>query len=490
MYKLLLYGLAILVAIGILLGFSDILPMNGTDLIGSLAILMVSAIISNQLFSKAFKIPTNPESVYITTFILFLILPTATNFSSALVLSLASVLAMASKFVLNVYGKHLFNPAAITVVFLGLGSLSFATWWVGSKPLLLPVAIFGFLIIRKIRRYDLFVAFLVGTLISLLFTSLRLDTTFNELLEVAIMSGPLVFFGTVMLTEPLTSPPTRKLRIIYGTLVGLLYGNTFHFGIFNSTPELALALGNIFSYAVSSKFRFVLHFEERIQTAKDTFDFLFSTSQPVYFNPGQYLEWQLSHDQPDSRGVRRYFTIASAPTEKHIRLGVKIPNQPSTFKKALFDLRPGETVLAGQLAGDFQLPKDNSPVVAIAGGVGITPFRSMVQNLIDTNKKTDMILFYLSNTPEEFAYLELFESAQNAGVKFIPIVSAPEKSSRTWQGRTGRITKELIESEVPDFKKRIFYISGPNAMVNAYTTILKSLGIKESHIRKDYFPGY
>ncbi|TIP56005.1 MAG: hypothetical protein E5X68_35440, partial [Mesorhizobium sp.] len=90
---------------------------------------------------------------------------------------------------------------------------------------------------------------------------------------------------------------------------------------FYFTPELALLTGNLFAYAVSPKGRFVLTLERIEQTAVDTYDFVFKSQRKLAFQAGQYLEWTLGLDRPDNRGNRRYFTVASSPTEQSVRLG-------------------------------------------------------------------------------------------------------------------------------------------------------------------------
>ncbi|TGV95790.1 FAD-dependent oxidoreductase, partial [Mesorhizobium sp. M2E.F.Ca.ET.154.01.1.1] len=111
------------------------------------------------------------------------------------------------------------------------------------------------------------------------------------------------------------------------------------------------------------------------------------------FQAGQYLEWTLGLDRSDNRGNRRYFTVASSPTEQSVRLGVKFYPKSSAFKQALGTMRPGGTIHAAQLAGDFTLPSDPKIKIAfLAGGIGITPFRSMLQYLIDRNESRPIVV--------------------------------------------------------------------------------------------------
>lgn len=477
MYRLVLYGLTVLVVISIGFGFAGVLPLNGLHMLSSLVILLASCGISNYLLGKLFKIPVNTESVFITAYILFLILPPATTIVPQLTLVLAGIIAMSSKFVLNIKGKHIFNPAAIAALVIGLAGLMLPTWWVGSAVLLPVVGVFGLLVVRKIRHFDLFLTFCLVALVAIVATNMSYGGTFIVSFKGAFTSWPLVFFGTIMLTEPITSPPARIFRMMYGAIVALLFSISFHVGAIYSTPELALIIGNLFSYVVSPKERLVLTLKEKIKSAPMVYDFIFTANRPMKFMAGQYLEWTLGHKNSDSRGNRRYFTIASAPSEKEIRLGVKVPDESSSFKKALLEMQPGDELMAGALAGEFNLPKDtNKKIVAIAGGVGITPFRSMVKHMIETNEKRDLVLLYVCNNESEFVYKDVFDAAQSLGVKPVYMTSF--------------ITEETITKEVTDFKNRLYYISGPPGMVQAYKKLLTSMGVSTSAITTDYFPGY
>src|SRR5438067_12955651 len=107
-------------------------------------------------------------------------------------------------------------------------------------------------------------------------------------------------------------------------------------------------------------------------------NFVFKPSHRLAFEPGQYMEVTLAHAKPDSRGNRRFFTIASSPTEDYLNLGVRFYEDSSSFKKALSRIDGRTTIIAGQVGGDFTLPPDPRQKLAfIAGRIGITPFRRM-----------------------------------------------------------------------------------------------------------------
>ena len=123
-------------------------------------------------------------------------------------------------------------------------------------------------------------------------------------------------------------------------------------------------------------------------------------------------------------------------------------------------------------AGNFTLPKDKAEkLVFIAGGIGITPYRSMIKFLIDTNSHRDIVLFYAVSTPSDFVYKELFDKAgKTIGLKTEYVV--------------GRIDEEIIK-KAPDYKNRKFYLSGPQGMVNAYKILLNQLHQLASTVKSD-----
>jgi ferredoxin-NADP reductase len=191
----------------------------------------------------------------------------------------------------------------------------------------------------------------------------------------------------------------------------------------------------------------------------------------------------------DSRGNRRYFTIASAPEEEYLRLGVKVYRPASTFKERLLSLRPGDSISAGQLAGDFTLPSDeNKKLAFIAGGIGITPFRSMAGHMLAEGRARDAVLLYGANSEKDIAYRRFFGIArERLGMKVVYV--SGKKSSRP-DTLEGRIDERVIREQVPDYADRIFYLSGPQAMVTAFVASLKKLGLPAGQIKTDYFPGF
>lgn len=491
MYRLVLYYLVALVVVAALYSFFGLLHFTPLELAFSTFVILAACLAGNAAFAKIFGATPNVESVYITGLILTLLInPVApTDVIGIGFIIFASAAAMASKYLFAIGKKHIFNPAALGVALSALILGQSASWWVGTNAGLLPfVVIGGLLIVRKTRQWELVLSFSFAMLATSILTAPHSDP-----LTVALQTfihTPFFFFALVMLTEPLTMPQGRYLRIAYGAIVGFLLASNIHFGAVYLSAEFVLLLGNVFAYVVSPKGRLTLTLIGRNKLADAAYEFVFLPDRPPSFRPGQYLEWTLGHRGSDTRGNRRFFTIASSPTEKTVRLGVKFYEPGSSFKRALADLKPNETLSASHLAGDFVLPKDPKKKLAfIAGGIGVTPFRSMVQYLIDMKEERPIVLLYSNRTAAEIAYKDVFDrAARELGMK--TVYALTNETAPVLGTYDGAINASLVAHEIPDYRDRIFYLSGPHGMVTAFEKTLGAMGVSRWNIKVDYFPGF
>lgn len=495
MYKLVLRFLFLLLAFAVILSSLDKLSFAPHALLYSALVLLLVSHFAGRFFSSIFKVQTNVESTYISALILAFIISPPSSGQFYLILPLlfwVGIWSVAVKYILVVWKKHILNPVAFSVALTALTIHQSASWWVGTAWMLPFVLVGGLLIVRKIKRFDLVLSFLLTAVLMIIVGSFG-KTNILALLRQIFIDSPLIFFALIMLTEPLTTPPTGIKRIIYGAFTGLVYAPFVHIGSIYSTPELALCLGNIASWIMSPKHKYILTLKSKDKIARDTGEFVFTSDRKIKFAPGQYLEWTLAHKNPDSRGNRRYFTIASSPTENDILLGIKFDlKRSSSFKKALAEMEEGQKLVAGQLAGDFTLPKDkNEKLCFIAGGIGVTPFRSMIAYLVDKNEKRDVVLVYSCKRIEELAYTNLFHHAHmHFGLKTVSTLTDLDQIPEDWNGYKGFVGVELLLQEVPDYAERTFYVSGPPSLVEAVEKILAELGINRKRIKTDYFPGF
>jgi ferredoxin-NADP reductase/Na+-translocating ferredoxin:NAD+ oxidoreductase RnfD subunit len=492
MYRFTLYYLIFLIGVAALLSFFGFLNYNPLDILINSFVAVTACYIVNLVFAKIFNASTNIESVFITALILVLIIPVKLPANLLFIVG-ASGVAMAVKYLLTVEKHHLFNPAAAAVAAISLLSPEHsATWWVGTSVMLPFVLAGGLLLLRKTQRERMVIIFFVTYLILTAISSLMHNSSIHLTWIRSLLNTGLVFFMFVMLTEPLTSPTTKKLQGIYGTIVAILYSSTQLrlLGII-FTPEIALSIGNIFSYIINPNYRLLTPMLWKKQLSIDTFEFAFAKKKDFKFIPGQYMEWTLPHKNTDSRGNRRYFSISSSPTENEIAIAVKFYNPSSTYKKELLSLQIGSKITSAQVSGDFTMPKDlKTPIVFIAGGVGIAPFRSMIQYVLDKNLQTDIILIYSNRTVNDILFSDIFEKAVKNGVRTIYNLTDVNNLPLNWQQGVGYINEDNIKKYVPDYDKRIFYISGPQLMVQNFEKTLLSTGVKKNKIKSDFFPGY
>lgn len=225
--------------------------------------------------------------------------------------------------------------------------------------------------------------------------------------------------------------------------------------------------------AVSS---YSVTFLKKEQITKNAYAFHFSKPRSFTFQAGQYIKMKLPIKNPDNRGTSRYFTISSSPTEKDLLIITKIGK--SSFKQALSKLKPGEKVQIRGPWGDFVLPqKSTKEFVFLAGGIGLTPFRSILKNNFDTKKK---ISIFMMNSYSDISAAELSSVLEE--FKKLPKFSL--------EIILERINSDLLHKYLDSSKKYVYYISGPEKMVSSLAADLTKKGVREESVKIDDFPGY
>ncbi len=214
--------------------------------------------------------------------------------------------------------------------------------------------------------------------------------------------------------------------------------------------------------------------------AGDATSFVFEPDTPIEWRAGEYLHYTLPHDAPDDRGTERWFTISSAPLERKIMLTTRFfGDEASSFKKRLFAMKPGDTIEADGLEGDFVIDASGRDYLFIAGGIGITPYRSMLLDLDGQGKEIKARLLY-GNKDENIVFKDELEeiAARHPDFRIEYFIGSQ------------KIDGEAIQTAAEELSSPIYYVSGPESMVEAFEEIFKDLGIPEENIRRDYFPGY
>ncbi|HVX24543.1 MAG TPA: FAD-dependent oxidoreductase [Candidatus Saccharimonadales bacterium] len=215
--------------------------------------------------------------------------------------------------------------------------------------------------------------------------------------------------------------------------------------------------------------------------------FFFKPERPVHYTAGQFIELTLHHEYEDDRGHKRWFTLSSSPTSDLLSITTKYAGDEhsSSFKKALFDLQAGAQLIMSDPMGDFVLPKlVQTPLVFVAGGIGLTPFHSMLEWLASTGEQRPITFIYGVRTEDDIVFQDTFDRA-NQHVTIV--VSEP---SDTWGGERGQITAEMIMKLAQPTEDTLIYVSGPEPLVEALEKELPKAGLRKDQFVGDYFPNY
>jgi len=220
--------------------------------------------------------------------------------------------------------------------------------------------------------------------------------------------------------------------------------------------------------------------------------FYFEKPEGYKFEPGQFANFTLlTPAETDLQGDTRTLSIASAPHERNLMVAMRL--RATAFKRTLNSLPVGAKLLLQGPYGSMTLPKNGArPAVLLAGGIGITPFRSFIWNAAESLSPRRILLFYSVRVPEEAAFLEELQEMEhyNGRYKLICTVTQPEKAKMPWRGETGRISIQMLSKWIPDLGAPIYYIAGPPGMVSSVRQALIGSGIAEEDIRAEEFFGY
>jgi ferredoxin-NADP reductase len=488
MYRLVLYSLAILFVAGLVFSLLGVvLPGSALAMLAHAAVIFAVCGLTGLVFSAIFRIRAHTESTLITAGLLYFILPPTLELPALGGAAIAGVVAVASKYLLAIRGRHIFNPAAVGAFVVGFTGLTFGAWWPGNPWMLPFVVVLAFLILFRTRRLPMagvYVAVGLG-IAALQYTIFGLGPVAG--LQYAATQSALWFFVGFMLTEPLTLPPRRWQQLVYAGLAAALYFLSFHVGPLYNTPEFALLVVNLLAFLAGQRRGIRLEFTGRRQLGRGSWELDFRALRPVSFTPGQFMELTLPHAKPDSRGVRRVFSIASGPGQT-LRFGIRIPERSSSFKRALLALEPGTKVSATSVGGDFLLPRDPArPLLLVAGGIGITPFVGHLEHIVASAEARDVAMVYAISSADDLAYAEQLETA---GCRVA--IASPEKPAAlpagwTWIG-PDRLSGETLLEAVPDAAGREAFLSGPPSMVAGLKKALRKAGVRRIHT--DVFVGY
>ncbi len=228
----------------------------------------------------------------------------------------------------------------------------------------------------------------------------------------------------------------------------------------------------------------------RLEVAEGTLAFRFSRPDGFAFEAGQAIRLELIEPPADAGQSGRSLSLVSAPFERELMVATRM--RDSAFKRALKALPEGASMRIDGPFGDLTLDDAGRPAAFIAGGIGITPFMSMLRQAAHDRSPRRLFLAYSNRRPEDSAFLDELQELERRNERFRLMATMTDmgKSARDWSGETGLVDAELLKRLVGDLAAPIYYVVGPPAMVEAMQRTLSGAGIAEDRIRTEEFYGY
>lgn len=213
--------------------------------------------------------------------------------------------------------------------------------------------------------------------------------------------------------------------------------------------------------------------------------------ETVSFSPGQYFFVTLKpEDEAHKDELTHHFSIVNSPAQNGLLvLATRLRLDQSLFKRTLNEAKDGDSVEIGKIGGSFVLPEQtDKPVVLIALGIGITPYISMLRWAFEENQPYGFTLIYSDNETKSMAFLEELKQMEKDHSNLKLIVSVTREEG--WSGEKRHVDSDFVKEYLGDINKRLYYVSGPPAVVEKVASNLKQAGIGEDDIKTDSFSGY
>jgi ferredoxin-NADP reductase len=226
--------------------------------------------------------------------------------------------------------------------------------------------------------------------------------------------------------------------------------------------------------------------------AEGTIAFHFAKPAGFSFEAGQSVNLALiDPPETDAKGNRRTFSLVSAPYEDEVVIATRM--RDTAYKRVLKAMPPGGRANLRGPAGKFTLDRaETRPAVFLAGGIGITPFVSLLRQTAHDRLARDLWMFYSNRRPEDAAFLDELAGLEqrNSRCRFVGTMTEMEKSSRPWSGETGFLDRAMLERHLKDLATSVYYVAGPPGLVETMQKTLADAGVTDNAIRTDEFFGY
>jgi len=225
---------------------------------------------------------------------------------------------------------------------------------------------------------------------------------------------------------------------------------------------------------------------KNIKRSSDVESFRFTTEEKIDFIPGQFLKVIFDEDNPNNKELNKYLSISSSPTKDYIEVTKKLTG--STFSQKLKSLNIDDKLSFQGPLGQCTFSSKYKKISFLIGGIGITPVISIIEYIIDKKLDTDVVLLY-SNRNYEIPFkneLDEWEKADNIKVHYTVTDCEPKDDKCMY----GLIDKEVVLKKVNDWPQRIFFVFGPQGMINTMKKICFDVGCEISNIKTEVFAGY
>jgi len=480
MYRAASLGLAVLAALALVLAMTGVLALDPLGMLAVLCVTLLFTILGSALIARLFRTRAHLESSVITGLILFFLLPPTSEPARLGLIALGALIAAASKFVLAVRGRHVFNPAAVAAVVLTLTGWSPAVWWTGTPALAGPVALVGAIVLLRSGRLLLGTGFAALVVVLTTPAYMLYGLGLGDALWYAIGFSPVLFAAAFMVTEPLTLPPRSWQRWLVVAIVGVLFalpllrfGGSAGFGVY-LPPELAILVGNAVAFVFGARAGIDLEVTAARRIGQDAVELTFRPRRPLRHAGGQYLELSVPHRRADRRGTRRMFSLTSPPSSPEVSIAFRVPEPASSLKRQLAALRPGDRLRATGVWGDFVLPADPSvPLLLLASGIGLTPFLSQLRaEALVSRPRRDVVLLHVDGGAEPL----FAEETAALPARFLRLSSLEDAHA------------QRLLAEVPDLRERTVYLAGSPEALRVLRRALRAAGARR--VRTDAFAGY
>lgn len=228
----------------------------------------------------------------------------------------------------------------------------------------------------------------------------------------------------------------------------------------------------------------------RVAVAEGTMAFRLSKPEGFEFKAGQAIRLELIDPPAEAGQGSRTLSLVSAPFEQELAVATRM--RDSAFKRALKALPDGASIRIDGPFGDLTLDDAARPAVFIAGGIGITPFMSMLRHAAEHRSPQPLFLAYSNRRPEDAAFLDELQQLErkNQHFRLMATMTDMGKSAREWSGERNFVDAEMLQRLVGDLAAPVFYVVGPPAMVEAMQWTLDGAGVAKDRIRTEEFYGY